>query len=224
MEFIAIAAVVIVSALCIGAFLKSFDINANVTIGNTSGTARRTVTGEADHGANPTVNAALPGTLTVHTDNTTGSLTMEAGHGLTTGARVDVFWTNTDGSFGKRYGAILGTVAGTVCPITSSEGGDNLPAAGTSVLVCLVNAVTLNFLGDNLKGLLAVTAASEGYVVISGGGTTHLAVYVTPTSAYFWDSEGGLANPIVGDTVDTVYFSSRNVTANSDLSMAYVTA
>ena len=54
-----------------------------------------------------TLNPAKVGALTTRTDNTTGTLTMSAGHGLLTGNRLDLYWTNADGSLGARRG-ILG--------------------------------------------------------------------------------------------------------------------
>src|SRR4051794_23760974 len=71
--------------------------------------------------------AAKTGQLTTHTDNTTGTLTMAGGHGITTGARLDVYWTG-----GSRRGVTVGTVATNSVPF-SGGAGDNLPLVNTNV-------------------------------------------------------------------------------------------
>ena len=68
-----------------------------------------------------TKEVALPiakaGTLTTRTEDDTGEATLGAGHGITTGAIVDIYWSG-----GRRYGVTVGTVAGNVVPFGAPGG------------------------------------------------------------------------------------------------------
>ena len=67
------------------------------------------------------------GTLTVRTDNTSGQITLNAGHGIVTGQLFDLFWSG-----GARSGCIAGAVSGNNVPFSGGT-GDNLPAQDTAV-------------------------------------------------------------------------------------------
>lgn len=225
MEFLIALAVVVVSALSLELWLKSITVQSQFTVGPLTGTTSLTTTGEADHHANPTCALAVSGTLTTRSTDSTGSMTLGSGHGIVTSQRVDLYWVNTDGTDGKCYGVIIGTVSGTTVPIASVEGGDVLPAAATTIIVAPTNAVTLDVVGNNLRGLLLSTTSSKGYIVLHDGTDDHHASFVTPTTAYGWANGSGITNPIAGDTVTTVYFSAWNTTAaNDDLHLGAVTA
>ena len=73
---------------------------------------------------------ASPGELTLRTDDNTGTITMnDAGHGITTGAKVDVYWAG-----GVQYNVTVGTVSGASVPIDLGS-GDDLPSEDTAVVV-----------------------------------------------------------------------------------------
>jgi hypothetical protein len=200
MEFLACVALVIVAALLIF-YLETMQINTQVTTGDMTGSSIVNVTGENSVIANPTILAAQPGVLTVRTNGTSGSLTMNTtSHGISTGDRVDLYWTNTDGTAGKAYGATVGTVASAVVPISSVAGGDALPPAATAINVGIINDATFNVVGDNMQGIL-ITSTVAGYVALANGATDHLVVYVGPGVAYTWNNLSGITNPIATDTV-----------------------
>lgn len=85
----------------------------------------------------PTIAAAKGGTLSVRGSNTAGSLALGAGHGITTGMIIDIFWT-VGGVSGHRAGVSVGTVSGNTVPF-SGGGGDNLPIL-TSVMSCMIQS------------------------------------------------------------------------------------
>ena len=86
--------------------------SSNISLGGISVQSNvvRTETGQIGQ------EVALPigkaGALTTRTSDTVGSATMATGHGITTGALVDVYW---DG--GVRYGVTVGTVNGQRRPV-----------------------------------------------------------------------------------------------------------
>jgi hypothetical protein len=92
-------------------------------------------TGNSAEVASPTLAAAKTGTLTTRTDNDTGTLTMTAGHGITTGQTLDVYWAG-----GQRRGMTVGTVATNSVPIDGGA-GDNLPANTTAITAMVPTSV-----------------------------------------------------------------------------------
>lgn len=161
--------------------------------------------------ANPTVLAAQPSVLTTRTNNTSGSLTMtNSSHGITTGQRVDLYWTG-----GHCYGAVVGTVAGTTVPIASVSGGDNLPIATTAISVGIPNDVAFGLTGNNLSALiLNPGTAQNGYFVFNNGSSDVYAVYIPSGQISEWHTGAVGANPLSGATPTKVYCSHDNTGAS----------
>src|SRR5262245_45413696 len=122
-------------------------LSKSVSIGGLaiSGSIARSDDGEAREQV--TLVKGNAGTLTVRTDNDTGTITASSvSHTITTGMTVDVYWGGA--TPGVRRGMTVGTVAGTSIPIDLGA-GDNLPVATTAVVVCQQTVVTFPFTGDN---------------------------------------------------------------------------
>ena len=101
--------------------------------------------------------AAKTGTLTTRTDNDTGTLTMSASHGITTGAKIDIYWTG-----GRRYNVEVGTVSVNSVPFDNGS-GDNLPTNNTSVTV-MVQQVYAISTGNKDADLFAMRLGARGRV------------------------------------------------------------
>lgn len=146
--------------------------------------------------------AAKTGTLTTRTDNDTGVLTMTAGHGITTGARLDVYW---DG--GSRAGMTVGTVATNSVPIDGGT-GDNLPAATTAVTAMVPAEEEFFVTGDDAAAIGVQTTASVATVVFADGSDAELAKATVENGVDFsWTDQDGSTNPLTGDAVEKVYVS-----------------
>jgi hypothetical protein len=201
----ALAAVVLALVLFLG---YSITISTTVT-GEVA--AAQTVIVEDDglvKAAPLTILAAQPGTLTTHTTNTTGSLTMtNSGHGIVTGQRIDIFW---DG--GQCYGAIAGTVAGSVVPIASVSGGSNLPASSTVVTVAIPKSAPLSVVGNNLQALI-LSSPQMSYFVLNDGSSDVFAAVVQTGGVYTWAIGSGVANPLATFTPIKVWMSHTLTTA-----------
>lgn len=85
-------------------------------------------------------------TLTTRTSDSAGVITAPAGHGITTGATIDVYWMKTINSGGYdypvahiRYGMTVGTVSGTSIPVSGGL-GDVLPTAASEIYVPVADA------------------------------------------------------------------------------------
>jgi hypothetical protein len=128
------------------------NLNKTVTIGGLAiaGTVVRADDGELREELN--LAAGKAGTLSARTDNDTGTATLASGHGITTGATVDVYFAG-----GLRRGMTVGTVAGTSVPIDLGT-GDNLPALNDPIVLCVPTTVTLAFIAANV--VMAVVQAA----------------------------------------------------------------
>lgn len=170
-----------------------------------------------------TLNAAKSGTLTTRTDNNTGTLTMTAGHGLTTGQIVDIYW---DG--GVQRTVTVGTVATNSVPFDLGI-GDNLPTANTAVTVCVQKAINLAIDGDNAKILAVVletvdktlrTAANVQF--LDSAADVIAEIDLVANVPQVWDIEGGSANPFTGDPITNLKASQANSTSTETYTLKIV--
>jgi hypothetical protein len=165
---------------------------------------------------------AKVGTLTTRTDDNTGELTMAASHGITTGARLDVYWSG-----GMRRGMTVGTVATNAVPIDGGA-GDVLPANTTAITAQVPSEEAYAVEGDDLDFLMARTSR-RGVVVFADGSDAELFAIVgelsgTTGGAYQWRdpalspvaSDGGVTNPVATDTVAKVFVSNGD-SANTNI-------
>jgi hypothetical protein len=168
-----------------------------------------TVVIEADHasvksrdGDNP-LPAAKGGALTTRTDDNTGELTMEGGHGITDAARLDVYW---DG--GSRYGMTVGTVAVNQVPIDGGT-GDVLPADETAITAMVPEVITLDVEGDDVIGLV-VKGSDLSTVVFREAAADALAVEVLEANGVYSWRDGQSTNPLAGTTLVSILMSHQS--------------
>lgn len=197
---------------------QSMTISQNVSIGGKSYPRNKTpLTGEALYAREVTLGAAKVGELTTRTDNDTGTLTMVTGHGITTGATIDIYWVG-----GSRRGVTVGAVAGDSVPFDTGA-GDNLPALNTDVTVQVVDEEVCDLVGDNLVGL-AIYMDNPGTVVLLDSGDAELFSFVTALTkdGFVWDSANHYTNPIAGDTVASFRCTNSDSTKTGDVRVAAV--
>jgi hypothetical protein len=172
-----------------------------------SGQATATITGETVLSAMPDVPAAWAGGLTTRTNDTSGTITMDdADHTISTGARVDIYWSG-----GQCYGAVVGTVAGTAVPIVSVTGGSVFPAAATDVIVCETVEVPMSFDGDNMKAVAAQAPSARSYFVMNNGTYDLNPQYLAAGGFYFWHNALADTNPLAGELPTKVFISHADV-------------
>jgi hypothetical protein len=202
---------------------KSATFQEQVNVLGVGYTSTRVVTGDNSVFIEPTalIPTAKTGILTTRTNNTDGTLTMDPGHGITTGIRFDLYWSG-----GSRVGCIAGTVAGNSVPFTLGS-GDNLPIATTPIRVGVPAVESgLAIVGANVSVLVAfaILAAADfpGYVVFLTSGDVEIKSYkltgAVPTRT--WDSDYGATNPVTGQTIAKVSFSHGNTDAARDMGAA----
>lgn len=198
------------------------SVTAQITkahsLGGLSYTEQRSISGSGQLSVNLAMSLAQPGTIGSVSGNA-GTVTMtNSGHGITTGARVDVYWSG-----GQRYGVTVGTVSGTSVPLTSSGGGTSLPANGTAVTVVIPVSEPLSFVGNNINVLLITNVGVEGslpaQITIADSGNL-LNVALNPNTVYQWYVNSGVVNPLAGATPTQIWLSSGDATNVATLSVS----
>lgn len=123
-----------------------------------------------------TLPAAKTGRLTTRTDDNTGTLTMDSGHGLTTG-KIDVFW-NVGGVKAHRR-QMDGVVTGDSIAIDGGVGGI-LPADESAITAVAPTSISIPSVEEEQITAFGADTTTPGHCSISLGYTD---------TAY---SEGGL--------------------------------
>lgn len=162
-----------------------------------------------------TVPVAIAAQLTTRTGNADGVITLPAGHGITTGQKVDIYWGDT--SIHTQASATISTNAMTI----ASGTGDNLPSNLTSVIVCVVREEPCTFASEDLQAIVAggSTARSTVRFHSSADDSLALAQKIPADRSFFWDTEleaNGYTNPFADEPIGFVRFSHAN-TANSEV-------
>ncbi|AMV20414.1 hypothetical protein [Planctomyces sp. SH-PL14] len=159
-----------------------------------------------------TLSAAKSGQLTTRTSTSVGTLTMAGGHGITTGARLDIYFPG-----GSRRGVLVGTVATNSVPFTLGA-GDDLPANLTNITAMVPQEEVLVADGDDVVGIemfagqlgtivLAETDDSEILAKVLGGPRS------TDNRAFAWLEDRDPTNPVAGDAIAKAFFSHGALTS-----------
>ena len=153
--------------------------------------------------------AAVAGSLTARTSASVGSVTA-AGHGLADGDTVDLYWAD-----GARRGAVVGTIAGNVIPLTDGS-GDDLPATGTAVTITGVTQESVGFDGDHAVAPAFRRGQRCTVILASGSGpyAEELARVLPQSGAYVWVNDRDETNPVAGDSITTLFLSQASPLAS----------
>ena len=171
-----------------------------------------TITRTADGAINHEVSlpAAKTGTLSTRTTDTTGTLTMEAAHGIETADLIDVYW-DVGGVKGMRHDVVVGEVAVNDVPISGGS-GDNLPAEDSAVTAQVQQVVDTDFVGSKVV-MAGCACAHRSHVGFVDTGTTDPEVELTAGEPWFWADGGPTSNPFTGVTVDEARVTQASTSA-----------
>ncbi len=197
-------------------------INKTLTLDGKTYTQQITVESDSMIRREVTLAAAKVGVLTVRTDANTGSLTMDAGHGITTGAKIDIFWVSGNAKKCQRT-VTVGTVATNVVPIDGGI-GDDLPAASTAVTVMIQNVVEIRFDGDDVK-VLAVTAEAAANVIFAGADNAEDKAYLITQGGQVkeWYEGDGETNPVAGQTETQLFVTHSDSSGSKTIKITVAT-
>jgi hypothetical protein len=165
---------------------------------------------------NPTLDPARPGTVT-RSSNNAGTLTLETGHGIATGNRLDVFWLDpTTGQQRCQHKITAGTVSGNSVPISGGLGDNLPPLAATAITVQRVSE--FDFL-LNTPDLIALSVGGNagGKVVLenAGGTVVHHQTLTSGGGGATWLTGSG-SSP-VSDTVAKAFLSNAVPTSTNTI-------
>jgi len=197
--------------------MATSNVNKSVSIGGTSysGYITSSSYGVVTHVPAVTLPAAKTGNITTRTDDNTGTLTMDTGHGLSTG-KIDVYW-EVGGTKGCRRN-MDGTVTGDSIAIDGGT-GDVLPADESEITAVapVTESVSLN--ADNLK-LIALNISTDAHCSMSvGTGTYTEGAAMELNDGTFkrtrvWESQTDGTNPLdAADSFTTLKLSQGGTTA-----------
>lgn len=186
----------------------SVPLSKSITIGGKSFSDKQTLEGDAVLVVDVSIPAAKTGQLTTRTDNDTGTLTLEASHGVTTGALLHIFWI-ASGVQKRTVCPAVGTVSGVSVPIDNCT-GDVLPANLTNVTVMVPTVEAMVFEGDDAQTIAMFCESDMGTIILENDLTR---TFDLGDQAYVWHEGQGDANPIAGDSIATVTFSHGDSTA-----------
>ncbi len=201
-------------------------LNYSVSVSGLGGNIAQNIPRSADGGSIREVSLPVgkAGTLTTRTDVNTGQITMaSAGHGITTGANVDIYWEG-----GVQYNATVGTVVGTTVPFDGGE-GDDLPTNGTDVVVSVRQLIAIDLDGDKLA-LLAINQkysnsleTANSHIAFYEGGLAEIAeLDLQANTPQVFDITGGATNIFTGNPIDTAYASNGSTTDVATLQLIWL--
>ena len=186
--------------------MSTGTISASVQIGGVTSAASVQRSGDILDVAIP-VPAGKAGNLTTRTTDATGTLTMaDAGHGITTGAKIDLYWVG-----GMRYGVTVGTVSGTSVPIDLGA-GDILPADESAIVACVQVSANVAFDGDDATIVYAQCPQRASVDLNTAVPASVKHVELADAEPFTWWSDSGIANPVAANTIATAKCSNGSTT------------
>lgn len=140
------------------------------------------------------VPAAIPGVLTTRTDDNTGVVTVDAGHGVLDTDTVSVFWPG-----GARYNVDVTAVAATTISIDLGS-GDNLPDEDDEVTVCIQVTEPMEIAdGSTIVGIVAYGPAQSIFQIQEADNTPIMTIIKDEAGVYYWFDDSGENNPTMVD-------------------------
>jgi len=202
--------------------MPSAGLNTNIDAGGVSINKAVQISGDGAIGYEISLPVAYVGQLTTRTDDETGTLTMSGGHGITTGAIIDIYWAT-----GARYGVLVGTVSVNSVPIGADNAGtgDVLPTNLTAITAAVQVPANVAIDGDNLKVLVLCLdtseAAGKGQVDFLSDAPASIEQFdLTANRPRAFDIEGGATNPFAGDPIVSLVASNGSAVMAATLKIA----
>lgn len=182
------------------------------------GTVTRAAEGQQSHEV--TLAAGKTGTLSTRSSDTAGTLTMTAGHGITDGLVIDIYWTDANGDVQAAYGATVGTVSTNSVPFTGAA-GTALPAQTTAIVACVVTEINADFDGDDMQAIIVASNRNAHVKFIDSGAAVLKAQVLRATSGTaepcYWVDGQWITRPITGNPVDKIVVSNGDSTNTATL-------
>ena len=186
--------------------MSKMKFTTAVTYGGVQRKKEVTITGDGALTRDPEVPAAKTGSLSTRTDNDTGIIAAQSGHGIISTDKVDVHWS------GGSRANMTATVSSNNITVDGGT-GDNLPAAATNVTLMKPATETFALEGDNIKALEFYCDAQARVTIFDGSNAVLASIGVNAKEVYPWNNQDGSTNPLAGVTAATAKFSHADSTA-----------
>lgn len=157
----------------------------------------------------------LTGPLATRTDNNTGDITLQPGHGLVDGDFVDVYW-----STGSRRHMLV-NMTGDSCNVDAGN-GDNLPDALTQVTVVKSSSEALSVVGNSMEALVLYSPVRGAITFLDGSNAILYSVELEAGVTLTWLDPTGATNPLAGVTAASIRISHLSSSAQVVEAMAFV--
>lgn len=194
----------------------SMTARETIEVAGFSFPALRTISADGVIVKTATLAVAKVGQLTTRTSDSAGELTMDAGHGITTGQRLDLYWTG-----GYRRGITVGTVATNQVPLTTATGaGDVLPTNLTAVTAQVPTEEELVFTGSNAAAIAYYTQRTGIIVLAESDETEADAANLAAGVSDVWFPNRDATVPTDSQSVTKVYLSNGDSSNTSEARVA----
>lgn len=184
-------------------------ISENISIGAISISSSNTITDSGLINESVSLTAGDAGTLSTRSGNDTGTLTLGTGHGISTGQKINIYWTG-----GRRYNVTVGTVNVNAVPI-SGGAGDNLPTEASSITASLVTTINLDVIANDISILAAHSEYAGDVTFFDVNDAVLHNVQLSANYAYIWNENNGYANPMADDTIAYVQAATSSSSASA---------
>jgi len=184
-------------------------ITSNIAIGGSNFSSSTTITDSGQIGADVTLTAGQAGTLSTYTSTTGGTATLSIGHGITTGVKVNIYWTG-----GCRYGVTVGTVNVNSVPFSLGAGTD-LPIQTTAIVVALCTTINVDVTGNDVS-IIAAQGSQAGNVTFYASNDSVISnVELTAGYAWMYNENDGGTNSLADATVAYALAATSAVSSSS---------
>lgn len=199
----------------------TLSVNKKIIVAGLNVTGNESVTDDMLVERDSVIPKAQPAILTTRTNGTTGTLTMtNGGHGITTGAIIDLYWAG-----GYISGVTAGTVSGTSVPISGGNAEFVLSVATTPIIVGIVQVEPFVCTGSNNSALLmGVDNNKEAILSFVTSGTVRYTRHLAAgAAADFWTTLSPWTNPLATFSITHVRMSHADTASVQDMQAAALT-
>lgn len=168
----------------------------------------------------PSIPAPKAGTLSTYTDANTATLTMNAGHGIATADKFDLYWSG-----GFRANCVAGTVSGNTVPFTGGTGSP-IPAAATVISAMTPQSYNFVFVWSDVTAIVCSAQkvpnpvrAIVHFITNTGTEATWPVVQLDGVNDFIWDGSMGNKPLLVISSIQSVKISHDDTTGPQTVSV-----
>lgn len=190
----------------------AMNVSISARIGGKNLQSSKKLENDALQAREPTVAAAKAGTCTTQTDENSGVLTMDAGHGFATSDKIDFYWTDptTGRAFSRRD--MTATVSGNLVTLDGGS-GDDFPVTTTVIAAMKPHIEQFDFEGDDCNAFACYSPKRGNIRAFNESDVEVCSFDLQLKGNYVWFDGAPYANPLAGETISYIKFSHGQLAA-----------